>query len=194
MCEHEYTALIPAHELRQVRALLRTVHARRGWATELAHQDAAWAAVLAAARTQEGGGWPDDLAAAQLLPARLAALSMAIDRLLLGGQLQQWLLDRGAAPLGFAVVQEAPGPDDWISYFDERANRVVLRQQRWEPAALAVTEERPMSCEGVLCTSNLQVGAKGGSEGGVGEASCGGLQTCRGTGNAAALQRLEERI
>eukprot|EP00967_Tisochrysis_lutea_P145380 scaffold272936_cov19-Tisochrysis_lutea.AAC.1 len=82
---------------------------------------------------------------------------MVIDSVFLAGALQQRLLAAGKPPVEFRVVEEAPGPDDWISYFDEQHNQVVLRKHRWGPACLDVSDERPMSCEGMICTSNLQV-------------------------------------
>jgi len=50
MCEHEYVALIPARELKQLRALLRRIHQQRGWSTQLTSLDAAWESALSEAQ------------------------------------------------------------------------------------------------------------------------------------------------
>lgn len=162
MCEHEYVALIPPGELKQLRALLRAIQRQRGWAIhELQQLDGAWARALAAARGPEGGQWPERCDASHLRPDALAALAAVVDRVFLAGTLQAWLAAAGRQPVGFRVVDDAPGPDDWISYFDDAANQIVLRRHRWGRACLDVSEQRPMSCEGVVCSSNLQVRVKG---------------------------------
>ncbi|KAF5839197.1 hypothetical protein DUNSADRAFT_1333 [Dunaliella salina] len=158
MCEHEYVALIPMEELKPLRALLRRIHRQRGWSTQLAHLDAAWEQVVQEAQTLQGGAWHVGLCGeGALCSESLRKLSMVIDGVFLAGALQQRLLSFGKQPVGFRVVEEAPGPDDWISYFDEQHNQIVLRRHRWGLSCLDVSEERPMSCEGMICTTNLQV-------------------------------------
>ena len=158
MCEHEYVALIPARELKQLRALLRRIHQQRGWSTQLTSLDAAWESALSEAQAPGGGAWRNDgFGEGDLNPDSLQKLSMVVDRVFLAGALQLKLVDAGKQPVGFRVQDEAPGPDDWISYFDEVENQIVLRKHRWGPACLNVSEELPMSCEGLICSSNLQV-------------------------------------
>jgi hypothetical protein len=116
MTEKEYVRCIPPDELKLVRSLLRVVGQRRDLDAPFsapAQCDAAWARVIEAARSPEGGGWADAFDAADLTETRLRQLAAVVDGQLLGGQLSRDALKRGLPLLGFSVDAEAEGSGDW---------------------------------------------------------------------------------
>jgi len=153
MSEKEYIKLIPDDELSRVRKLLAKIYRLRGWQTLPHLLDVAWERVLSAAKTPAGGGWTDFFSLSDLDPARLGKLLTVIDNTLLGGCLKQQLRSRRQGELRFMVVDKSTGNDDWICYFDDR-NVIFMLRSKW---AQDVSEGHPMSCEGVLCTTRLQV-------------------------------------
>jgi hypothetical protein len=127
MSEAEYLPLIPKSELTQIAKLVKCVLEARGWTAPGPACNQAWNEAVAAAQGEEGGGWTLDFTPADLTSPRLQALGEVLDAHLLGGCLQGWLRRQGKPPVGFAGVNTAPGPDDWISYY----NKVW---QAWRPA------------------------------------------------------------
>lgn len=159
MLEHEYLPLIPKAELRRITALLQHIYTSRGWANnDVVACDAAWQRVLQLARSAEGGAWSNTFDTGYMTPSKLSGLAEIIDREMLGGLLQAWLRSAGKQAVVFAVVDRAVGGDDWISYFNEVHNTVVFLLPKWSLEQLDVAEDRPISCEGLLCTSRLEVG------------------------------------
>jgi hypothetical protein len=119
MSEAEYLPLIRESELAQLQRLVKRVMQARGWAAPGPACIQAWDAALAAAQSESGGGWGLDFTPADLTSPRLQALGDVLDTHLLGGCLQGWLRSQGKAPVGFAAVNTALGPDDWISHYSK---------------------------------------------------------------------------
>ena len=128
--------------------------------------------VLAEAGSAVGGSWAPDFMAAGMADASLVKLTRLIDKHLLGGMLRQACRARGMPYLRCRVVDSWPGHDDWLSVYVEyqgagggpggvRGNEVMFKRDKWGGVgcvlAKEVSEERPMSVEGCLCTSRLQV-------------------------------------
>ena len=159
MQEKEYLPLIPRAELRAIKSFLASVVKARGWPHlssppyEISQMiEAAWDKVEQEAREPHGGGWVDSFSPTDLKASSLLLLARAIDRVFLGGV---QMGDGGAlSDLSLAVEEEdASGAYDWISHFDDH-NCIHLLRSKWTQE---VSEERPMVCEGAICTSRLQV-------------------------------------
>eukprot|EP00955_Chlamydomonas_euryale_P007433 78823-Chlamydomonas_euryale.AAC.10 len=115
MTEREYLPLIPPYELKQIRALLKSVAARRRLPAPApaVDMDAAWARLLAAARSPVGGSWDDFFRLDDLEDSRLRKLAAVLDEQLLGGCLRLAAIQSGAPALSFVVQDSTDGKADW---------------------------------------------------------------------------------
>jgi hypothetical protein len=158
MNEKEYIPLIPRAELQAIKSFLATATKARGWplSSSQPHEssrmmEAAWKRAEEEARDQGGGSWVDMFTPHDLQPAPLLLLAKTIDRVFLGGQMNE-----GGPLCHLRIVVEggeSGTTSDWISHFDEN-NVVHLMRPKW---IQEVSEEQPMICEGVICTNRLQL-------------------------------------
>jgi hypothetical protein len=153
MTEKEYTQLIPEDELLRVRKIVRKVYKVRNWKGSQRDLEKAWLNVTSAAKDEMGGSWSDHFSPDDLDQNRLEKLCNLIDNIFLGGLLGKGLQKRSVKGIRFSVDDDSQGPDDWISYFGEDSIIHLLRH-KWSQS---VSESGPMLCEGLLCTTRLQL-------------------------------------
>lgn len=150
MSEAEYLALIPPEELQQIDRFLSRVYQRRGWSSSSYHFKRTWDALLLAARE---AGWEEDFAADGLTDEGLQQLARLIDAHFFGGQLHAKMDACKRGGVRYRVVQTGEWGNDWIAFFHVD-NVLYINRAKWRRP---ISRDRAMSCEGVLCTSRLQV-------------------------------------
>ena len=142
-------------ERQLVDQVLSQIFDRRQWTGGWRHFTHAWSEVKAAAVADSqtpDSRWHEHFSAREMRSAQVTALAAAIDKFLLGGFVKDRCCRAGRA-LTCVVVDAGVQHHDWVAHFDPD-NVVYVNRSRWT-APVSVTQ--PMNCEGVFCTSRLDI-------------------------------------
>lgn len=178
---------IPGHELKALQSFLKKVYIWRGWQGGPYHLMQAWHEAEVAAATTAGGSWVQDFDGLQLSSENCHKLLAVINQTFFAGKLLKRMRAKpqpqqqgeqhdgtttateveGAGSKSRTVdshsssswmqckIVQAYGPNDtWLCYFDPDDNVIYINRWRW---GKHITAENPINCEGVICTSRLQM-------------------------------------
>jgi hypothetical protein len=140
-------------ELTAIQQLLQQVYAARGWSTHPYQLATAWQQLEVAA-VQEGG-WDPMFEPQQLTAEGVAALGRLIDTTFFAGRLHShYLVSRTHAGLTYKVVAAQGREDDHMALYHVASHAIHVNPGRWDKP---LGPQRPMDCEGVVCTNRLQL-------------------------------------
>jgi hypothetical protein len=142
--------LIPPDELKQLSTFLNSAYKRRGFADSFFHIKHAWDGLLHDAQQVR---WEDDFAAETLTDEGLQQLGQLIDEHFFGGGLHKKLNSCKRGTVQYKAVQTNKWDNDWIAFF-HIDNVLYINKSKWKRP---IGPDQAMSCEGVLCTTRLQV-------------------------------------